>query len=136
MTKVIIFKNENNGVSVCSPSGEISIEEVMAKDVPSGAGARVIEFDDLPNGYRDFFNAWEMDDTTVTVNFAKAKEITKNRLRVARKPLFAIQDVLFQRALELNSDTASIVAEKERLRNVTNLVEAASTLEELRSITI
>jgi hypothetical protein len=136
MAKIIIFKNENNGVSVCSPSGEISIEEVMAKDVPSGAGARIIEFDDLPNGYRDFFNAWEMDDTSITVNFAKAKEITKNRLRAERKPLFAIQDVLFQRALESNSDTTSIVAEKARLRNITNLVETANTLEELRNITI
>jgi cysteine sulfinate desulfinase/cysteine desulfurase-like protein len=73
-----------------------------------------------------------MDATSVTVNFAKAVEITKNRLRAERAPLLAAQDVLFQRALESNADTTAIVAEKERLRNITNIT--ATTLDELRAL--
>jgi hypothetical protein len=132
MSQAIIFTNDNGGVSTCTPTGEISIDAVMEKDVPKGRGARIVNIVDLPNQHNDFYDAWEMDDTSVTVNFAKAVEITKNRLRSERAPLLEAQDVLFQRALESNADTTAIVAEKERLRNITNIT--ATTLDELRAL--
>jgi hypothetical protein len=131
MTQAIIFTNDNGGVSTCIPTGEISIDAVMAKDVPAGRGARIVNLTDLPRD-NDFYDAWEMDATSVTVNFAKAVEITKKRLRVEREPLLAAQDVLFQRALENGADTAAIVAEKNRLRDITNIT--ATTLDELRAL--
>ena len=70
----------------------------------------------------------------ITINLDKAKEITKNRLREERKPLLEAQDVAFQRALEAGQDTASIVAEKQRLRDVTTLVDTVTTLDELKSL--
>jgi uncharacterized protein YdaT len=70
----------------------------------------------------------------ITINLDKAKEITKNRLREERKPLLEAQDVAFQRALEEGQDTASIVAEKQRLRDVTTLVDTVTTLDELKSL--
>lgn len=72
----------------------------------------------------------------ITVNIDKAKAITKDRLRAERTPLLAAQDVAFQRALEAGQDTSSIVAEKQRLRDVTNLVDVCTTTEELKGITI
>ena len=72
----------------------------------------------------------------ITINFDKAKQITKERLRQERKPLLEQQDVLFQRSLENNSDTSAIVAEKQRLRDITNLVDDASTLEQLKQLTV
>lgn len=72
----------------------------------------------------------------ITINFNKAKEITKDRLRTERKPLLEAQDVLFQRALEANTDTTFIVAEKNRLRDVTKLVDTVTTLEELKELTV
>jgi hypothetical protein len=134
--QVIIFENDNGGVATCIPTGEISIESVLAKDVPQGRGARIVENSTLPNQYNDFYDAWEMDATSVTVNLAKAKEITKNRLRAERTPLLAAQDVAFQRALEAGSDTSAIVAEKQRLRDVTDLADACTTLEELRALKV
>ena len=134
MSQAIIFTNDNGGVSTCIPTGEISIEAVLAKDVPEGRGARIVNIVDLPNQHNDFYDAWEMDATSVTVNLAKAKEITKKRLRAEREPLLAAQDVLFQRALESGADTSAIVAEKQRLRDVTGLVDAVTTLEGLRAI--
>jgi hypothetical protein len=132
--QAIIFTNENGGVSTCIPTGEISIEAVLAKDVPEDRGARIVNIVDLPNQYNDFYDAWEMDATSVTVNLTKAKELTKKRLRNERAPLLLAQDVLFQRALESGADTTAIVAEKNRLRNITGLVDAATTLEGLRAI--
>jgi hypothetical protein len=70
----------------------------------------------------------------ITINLDKAKVITKDRLRAERKPLLATQDVLFQRALEAGSPTTAIVAEKQRLRDITTLADIATTLDELKAI--
>jgi hypothetical protein len=72
----------------------------------------------------------------ITINFNKAKEITKERLRQERKPLLEQQDILFQRSLENNSDTSAIIVEKQRLRDITNLVDDASTIEQLKKLTV
>jgi hypothetical protein len=72
----------------------------------------------------------------ITINMDKAKAITKTRLRAEREPLLAAQDVAFQRALETNADAAAIVVEKQRLRDITKLADAATTLDELKSITL
>ena len=69
----------------------------------------------------------------ITVDIEKAKEITKEKLRLDRKPLLEAQDVLFQRALETGADTTDIVAEKQRLRDITNDVDAMTTEEELKN---
>ena len=130
MSQVIIFTNEAGGVSTTIPTGEISIEAVLAKDCPKGA--IIVEQSALPNQYNDFFDAWELADGVVTVSLAKATEITKKRLRAEREPLLAAQDVAFQRAQESGADTTAIVAEKQRLRDITNF--SATTLDELRSL--
>ena len=70
----------------------------------------------------------------IVIDFAKAQAITKDRLRAERTPLLAAQDVLFQRALESNSDTAAIVAEKQRLRDITSQVDACTTTDELKAL--
>ena len=70
----------------------------------------------------------------ITINIDKAKAITKDRLRAERTPLLQEQDVAFQRALESGADTASIVAEKQRLRDITLLADTATTLDELKAI--
>jgi hypothetical protein len=72
----------------------------------------------------------------IIIDINKAKEITKDRLRIERKPLLEAQDVAFQRALESNADTSAIVAEKQRLRDITNLVDTKNTLEELKLMEI
>ena len=69
----------------------------------------------------------------ITIDMAKAKEIVKEKLRVDRKPLLEAQDVLFQRALETGADTTDIVAEKQRLRDITNDVDAMTTEEQLKT---
>jgi hypothetical protein len=70
----------------------------------------------------------------ITINFDKAVAITKTRLRAEREPLLAAQDVLYMRATESNQDTTAIVAEKQRLRDITNLADQATTLAELKAL--
>ena len=72
----------------------------------------------------------------IIVDINKAKDITKDRLRQEREPLLLAQDVAFQRALESKADTTAIVAEKQRLRDITTLVDTANTVEELKALEI
>ena len=70
----------------------------------------------------------------VSINMDKAKVITKDRLRVERKPLLEAQDVAFQRALESGSETTAIVTEKQRLRDITNAIDAMTTTDQLKAV--
>ena len=72
----------------------------------------------------------------IVINIDKAKAITKDRLRAERQPLLQEQDVAFQRALETGADTSAIVAEKQRLRDITKLADEATTLEELKELKV
>jgi hypothetical protein len=72
MAQVIIYTNNNGGVSVCTPTGEISIEQVLAKDCPEGA--IIVDDSELPTD-NQFFNAWELVDGTVVVNETKKQAI-------------------------------------------------------------
>ena len=67
------------------------------------------------------------------VNFSKAQDITKERLRADRTPLLEAQDILYMRAQEAGSDTSAIVEEKQRLRDITNQVDDMTTLDELKT---
>jgi hypothetical protein len=54
--QVIIYPNEDGGVSVVYPAPEFAahIEAVAAKDVPTGKAWRIIDASELPDkGYRD-----------------------------------------------------------------------------------
>ena len=72
----------------------------------------------------------------IIIDINKAKDIVKTRLRAERKPMLAAQDVLFQRALELSADTTAIVAEKQRLRDITNQVDSMTTVDELKGASV
>ena len=120
------------GVAILTPTGELSIEDTAAKDVPAGVAYTIVNDEDVPSD-RTFRNAWKHD---LTINFPKAQALTKERLRADRKPLLEAQDVLFQRALETGKDATAIVKEKQRLRDVTKLVDTATTLDQLKGVTV
>jgi len=74
--------------------------------------------------------------SVIVINIDKAKQITKERLRSEREPLLQAQDVAFQRALESGADTSEIVLEKQRLRDITKVVDTLTTVEELKEIKV
>ena len=75
-------------------------------------------------------------DMAIIIDINKAKDITKDRLHAERKPLLEAQDIAFQRALESGADTSAIVAEKQRLRDITNQVDTMTTVEELKGASL
>ena len=69
----------------------------------------------------------------ITVDITKAKAITKDRLRVERKPLLEEQDILFMKAQEAGTSTSAIATEKQRLRDITNQVDSMTTTDQLKA---
>ena len=53
----------------------------------------------------------------IKTDMAKAKEIHKEKIRIARAPKLIELDVEFQRALETGASTTDIVAKKQALRD-------------------
>lgn len=130
--KYIIHKNHtNNSVSVTVPSGELSIEQVLIKDCPKDAF--IVDKSDLPN-FDEFFDAWELDNKTVSVNLNKAKEIWKNKIRIARKSALEKLDIEFIRATEQGLDTTNIVNNKQLLRDLPNEVDTANSINEIKAV--
>jgi hypothetical protein len=72
----------------------------------------------------------------ITINLEKAKGIKKDMLRADRKPLLDKLDIDYIKAIEQGQDTAEIVAEKQRLRDITKLTDTVTSVEELKSISV
>ena len=60
MNSRIIYPTDEGGVAVIIPAAECSltIEEIAAKDVPSGRPFKIVDATDIPED-RTFRNAWE-----------------------------------------------------------------------------
>jgi len=71
----------------------------------------------------------------IKTNMAKAKEIHKTNIRVAREPKLVVLDIEFQKALETSSDTAAIVSKKQALRDAPSdsAIGSATTEAELKA---
>ena len=66
---------------------------------------------------------------------AKAKEIHKEKIRIARVPKLIELDVEFQRALETGASTTDIVAKKQALRDApaNSSITSANSESELKA---
>jgi len=84
---------------------------------------------------RDFRGAWTLEGDVMKEDLSAAKELFKDKIKEARNPLLASEDVAFMMALE-NDDAsarAASVAKKKALRDATkaSAINAASSIEEL-----
>lgn len=137
MTKRIVYTRPNGGLSVIIPTGEIPLEDVLKKDVPSDAvNVRVVNETEIPAD-RTFRNAWH-DNNGIKVDMPKAREIHKEKLRALRAPKLAALDVEYQRADEAGDTKAksAVAAKKQALRDVTAdpRIAAAKTPDELKAV--
>jgi len=60
MEKRIIYPNDEGGVSIVipAPNSKLSLEEIMAQDVPEGKPYKIIDSTEIPSD-RTFRGAWE-----------------------------------------------------------------------------
>lgn len=84
---------------------------------------------------RTFRDGWEANADTgvISVNMAKAKDIWRDKIREARKPMLEQLDTDYMRALETGADTTQIIADKQVLRDAPahSDIDAATSVSEL-----
>jgi len=67
MTNRIIYKNNNGGVSVIVPSPNTTrtVEEIAAKDVPTGKPYKIVDVSEIPTDRTDR-DLWTVDEADLT----------------------------------------------------------------------
>lgn len=67
MNKRIIYKNDSGGVSVIIPAPDsgLTIDEIAAKDVPTGLPYKIVDEADIPAD-RQWRNFWTVDEADLT----------------------------------------------------------------------
>ena len=70
----------------------------------------------------------------ITIDITKAKEVWKNKVRIAREPVLEKLDIDFIKAQEQNLDTTSIVVDKQTLRDLPQQVDTATTVDEIKAV--
>ena len=133
MSKIIIYANENGGVSLCIPSGEITIDEVLSKDCP--AGAIIVEEKVLKGKDYDFFDAWELNGNEIIVSMQKAREIWKQKLAIEAEAKIEELNKLYHVYIDEGKDPAPVIEKRKMLRNITNdkAIASAKTVEDLKT---
>ena len=64
--KRIIYQNDEGGVAVIIPCEcGLTIEEIAAKDVPTGKAYKIVDVADIPTD-RQWRNEWAVDEADLT----------------------------------------------------------------------
>ena len=131
----IIYQNESGGVSVIIPSGELSIEEVAAKDVPEGVAYEIVEDDAIPAD-RFFRNAWVANGAAVEVDLDQAKEIGHTIRRQQRAEEFKPYDEVIMKQIP-GQDMEAAEDAREEIRDkyaqVQEQIDAAASPDEIKA---
>jgi len=108
--------------------------ERAMKDIPEGATYKIIEDTELPHD-RTFRNAWNYD---LKEDILKSKEIWKEKLRRDREPLFFANDLKIRDAnIEGDMSALSVaVAERDRLRDITKLVDDCKSIVAIKKVKV
>ena len=116
--KRIIYQSESGGVAIVAPSPEYiqdhTIEELAAKDVPSGITYEVILSSDLPANYTAFRNAWVAnfeDYQGVSVDLNKSKVIYKETADSRAASLSTPLTQEYMRLTAIGGDTTAVQAQ-------------------------
>ena len=86
---------------------------------------------------RHFRGAWSLSGKTISEDLAVAKTIFKDKVREARTPLLAAEDVVYMKALEAgdSSAQAASVTKKKALRDApaASAITSASSISALKA---
>tara|TARA_B100001996_G_C18623151_1_gene578606 strand:+ start:950 stop:1351 length:402 start_codon:yes stop_codon:yes gene_type:complete len=131
MSKYIYFKNEEGEYQIFASMIESEMESEWERVNPN-----ITEYVICTEKDSDFPFCYEIENNKKVFKLDQAKEITKNRLREERKPLLEAEDIKFMQAQEAGSDTSAIVAEKNRLRDITKEADSCKTADELKALKV
>lgn len=90
----------------------------------------------LPSN-RFFRNAWALSEAVITEDLDAAKDLFREQIRLARKPLLEAEDVVFMKALESGDSTAqaSSATKKQQLRDApaSSAISNATSISQLKA---
>jgi hypothetical protein len=131
----IIYTNNEGGISVIHPTGELSIEEVAAKDVPQGVAYEIVEDDAIPSD-RFFRNAWVANGAAVDVDLDKAKDIGHDIRRQQRAEEFKPYDEVIAKQIP-GADAVEAEEARQQVRFkyalIQDAINVASTTDEIKA---
>ena len=109
----------------------------MTTNIIDKDGNSIVASDATVPSDRHFRNAWSLSGSTITEDLTASKLIFKDKVREARTPLLAAEDVVYMKALE-DADTdaqAASVAKKKALRDApaAQAITDADTIAKLKA---
>jgi hypothetical protein len=140
MNNKIVYNN-NGAVGIVSIAAGYLFEDCL-NTLPKDCKYAIFSEEEISNTkhFDNFFNAIILDvdgeSSKIDFDIVKAREITKERLRKERIPYFEKSDIAIRDAMIENSfeKLKEAVDERNRLRDITLLVEQCSTLDDLISL--
>jgi len=139
-SKVCVYEDIASGrlhMLSFSPNCPLTVSEALAKDLPAGVTSFELVDENMPKLFdRTFRNAWKfvpgIPATSVVTDMVQARDIQRDNLRIARKPILAALDIEYMQADEAGDSAAktSIAAEKQLLRDVTQDVRITNATTE------
>ena len=131
----IIYQNKEGSISIIHPTGELSIEEVAAKDVPEGVAYEIVEDDAIPAD-RFFRNAWVANGAAVEVDLDQAKSIGHDMRRTQRAEEFQPFDDIIAKQIP-GADASEAEANRAQIRFkydlIQDAIDSASDPEEIKA---
>jgi hypothetical protein len=124
----IIYQNQEGGVSVIIPTGELPVEEVAAKDVPEGVAYEIVEDDAIPAD-RFFRNAWVMGDCCIDVDLDQCRVIGHQMRRAQRNAEFAPFDEIIAKQIP-GADALAAEEARQAIREKYALIQDAIDIAE------
>jgi|TARA_B100000085_G_C18541781_1_gene512238 hypothetical protein len=131
----IIFENSEGGVSVVHPTGDVPINELINRVVPSGASYEIVDDDTIPAD-RTFRDAWVKAGASIAEDLPKAKEIAHKSRREKRAEEFAPHDdVIAKQIPGADADAAEAARADIRTKYATmqTEIDAATTTAEIKT---
>ena len=131
----IIYQNNEGGISIIHPTGELSIEEVAAKDIPQGVAYEIVEDDAIPAD-RFFRGAWVANGAAVAVDLPKAKDIGHDIRRTLRTEEFKPYDeVIMKQIPGVDAVAAEEARQQVRFKYalIQDAINVASTTDEIKA---
>jgi hypothetical protein len=137
MNQRIIVKNDDGSIGIIIPSGSVSIEDVLKKDVPKGLEAEIVSVGKIPTD-RTFREAWAYDKTKkISFNIDKCKEIAHGLRRASRGKEFAPHDEIIAKQIP-GADMAAAESARNAIRskyeNMQSDIDNCSNEVEIKSI--
>jgi hypothetical protein len=131
--KRIIYTQEDGSAAVVIPTGETTLEHIIANDLPDGVAYEVVEIEAIPTD-RTFRNAWVKDEKSIKTDLPKAKEIAHEIRRYVRAKKFAPLDI----QATIPSQAAQAEAARQVIRDADAVVQgninAAADVDSLKAV--